>query len=203
MSMGLRLTLAAAALLLGATGATGQSFADLQAGPIAPCLADHFDPVRYQDELAAQGWVPAPEELREAVIEILAVGFLPLTHPAPVTQADDAEARLGRARAVWVEQLAAGLALVQGDSVLLLRGVVQPDRFRRLDCFLITPDAGFVNGLIAQSEEPVPEGAEVAVALGPFPVSERAEALVLPSRNPTPPGPVWGVATQTMILPAD
>ena len=71
-----------------------------------------------------------------------------------------------------------------------------------MDCWLITPDGAFVNALIAQAPQPPRDGPEVAVGLGPFPVSDQAEALVLASRYSNPPGPVWGLATQMLILPA-
>lgn len=190
-------------LLVLAAPASAQSFADLQQGPIAPCLADHFDPERYQADLAALGWAPAPDSLREAVVEFLTHAFLPVTHPAPVGAADDLDQRLDEARMRWRTELDQRTALVQGESVLYLRGVVQPDRFRRVDCWLVTPDAAFVNGLIAQGNRPAAEGAEVAVGLGPFTVSDQAEALVIASRYPNPPGPVWGLTTQTLILPAE
>jgi hypothetical protein len=179
-----------------------QSFADLQQGPIGACLSDHFDAPRYQAELAEAGWAPADEGARAALVEILSLAFLPVSHPAPAGQPDDPEARREAARAVWRAELAEREALVQGDSVLFLRGHVQSDRFRRVDCWLVTPDAAFVNGLIAQGTEPVAEGAEAAVQLGPFRVSDQAEAVVRASRYPNPPGPVWGLVTQMLILPA-
>ena len=185
-----------------AAPAAAQSFADLQQGPIAPCLADHFDPERYQADLAALGWAPAPEGLSDAVVEFLTHAFLPVTHPAAAGAADDVEQRLEQARTLWRSELAERTALVQGESVLYLRGLVQPDRFRRVDCWLVTPDAAFVNGLIAQSPQPVPEGAEVAVGLGPFAVSDQAEALVIASRYSNPPGPVWGLTTRLLMFPA-
>jgi hypothetical protein len=195
----------ALALALGmalAAPAGAQSFEDLQTGPIAPCLQDHFDPDRYQADLAALGWVPAPDILIDAVIEILAHGFLPVTHAAPAEGSDDTEARLELAREAWRLELDQRTALLQGDAVLYLRGQVQPNRFRRVDCWLVTPDAAFVNGLIAQGEAEVSEGAEVAVGLGPFVVSDQAEAVVIASRYPNPPGPVWALSTQMAIRPA-
>jgi hypothetical protein len=197
----LALALPALLALTGAPAAT-QSFEDLQQGPIAPCLADHFDPDRYQAELAALGWNPAPASLQDAVVEILAHAFVPVTDAARPDAPDDLEQRLDRARGQWRSELQTRTAFVQGESVLYLRGLVQADAFRRIDCWLVTPDAGFVNGLIAQGEPPVAEGAEVAVALGPFVVSEQAEAMVIASRFPHPPGPVWGLTTQMLIRPA-
>jgi hypothetical protein len=190
--------------LLALTGApaVAQSFEDLQQGPIAPCLADHFEPERYQSELAGLGWVPAPENLRDPLVEILSYAFVPLTHPAAPDASEDPAPRLDAARGFWRSEIETRAALVQGESVLYVRGFVQADRFRRVDCWLVTPDAGFVNGLIAQSAEPVAEGAEVAVRLGPFAVSDQAEALIFASRYPNPPGPVWGLATQMLIRPA-
>lgn len=197
-----RLALALTAALA-ALPAQAQSFADLQQGPIAACLGDHFEAERYQAELAQAGWVPAAGEgATAALVEILALAFLPVTHPAQPGAAADAEARRAAAREVWAAELAERAALVQGDSVLFLRGHVQADRFRRVDCWLVTPDAAFVNGLIAQAAEPVAEGAEAAAQLGPFRVSDQAEALVRATRYPEPPGPVWGILTQTLILPA-
>lgn len=196
-----RLVLAFAAALA-ALPAQAQSFADLQQGPIAACLADHFDAQRYQAELAQAGWAPAGEGAQAALVEILSLAFLPVTHPAQPGPAGEAEARRAAAREVWTAELAERAALVQGDSVLFVRGHVQSDRFRRLDCWLVTPDAAFVNGLIGQAPEPVAEGAEAAVQLGPFRVSDQAEAIVRATRYPDPPGPVWGILTQTLILPA-
>lgn len=198
----IRLALAAALALGLAAPAAAQSFDDLRQGPIAPCLQDHFEPERYQTDLAALGWGPVPDSLRPAVIDILAHGFLPVTHPAQAGQPDDLETRLGRARTLWTAELETRTALVQGDAVLYLRGLVQPDRYRRVDCWLITPDAAFVNGLIAQAPQPPAEGPEVTVGLGPFAVSDQAEALVRASRYSPPPGPVWGLVTQMLILPA-
>lgn len=185
-----------------AAPAAAQGFDDLRQGPIAPCLQDHFDPERYEADLAGLGWLPSPEVLRPALVEILAHGFLPVTHPAQAGQPDDVEARLERARTLWSAELATRTALLQGESVLFLRGLVQPDGYRRMDCWLITPDGGFVDGLIAQAAEPPGEGPEVAVALGPFRLSDQAEALVLASRYMNPPGPVWGLTTRMLILPA-
>ena len=199
----IRPTLSALALALGlAAPALAQSFEDLQQGPIAPCLADHFEPERYQADLAALGWAPAPEALTEAVVEILTHAFLPVTHAAPAEGADDLPARLDQARAAWRAELNGRTALLQGESVLYLRGQVLPNRFRRVDCWLVTPDAAFVNGLIAQAPTPAAEGAEVSVPLGPFVVSDQAEAVVIASRYPNPPGPVWGLTTQMAIRPA-
>jgi hypothetical protein len=198
----IRIAFLSAALGALAIPAAAQSFEDLRQGPIAPCLADHFDPDRYQAELAARGWVPAPEALRDPVVEILSHAFVPLTHPAAPDAGEDPAPRLEAARRFWRSEIEARAALVQGESVLYVRGVVQADRFRRVDCWLVTPDAAFVNGLIAQSAEPVAEGAEVAVQLGPFAVSDQAEALIYASRYANPPGPVWGLATQVLIRPA-
>lgn len=202
----LRTSLPALALALGLAApvlpAAAQSLADLRAGPMGACLADHFDVQRYQQDLAAAGWVPLPDAARSAVVPLLALAFLPLTHAAPAGQSADIEGRRAAAEALWTQELAERAALVQGDSVLFLRGHVQSDGFRRVDCWLVTPDGGFVNGLIAQSAEPVAEGAEVAVILGPMGLTEISEVLIRASRYPDSPGPVWGISTVTLIEPA-
>ncbi len=192
-------------LALSALGASAlaQSFEDLQQGPMAPCLLDHFDPQRYQSELADLGWVPAPDEARGIVIEFLALGFLALTHPALPGRPDNVGARVERAQALWTQELSERTVLIQGDAALYLRGQVQPDGIRRIDCWLLTPDADFVNALIDRGlPADVPAEADIAIGLGPFAASDRSEATVIATRNPRPPGPVWGLATQLLIRPA-
>lgn len=191
--------------LVAASPAAAQTRDDLLAGPLAPCLADHFDPERYQSELAADGWLPVPEASRPIALGFLAQTFLGLTHPALPNQSDDRAARIAAAEAQWANDTDQRAVLVQGDALLFLRGIVQADQFRRVDCWMLTPDGEFVDALIASvpSEVPVPTETEAAVALGLLPLTDQAEARIIVTRNPIDPGPFWGILTQTLILPAE
>jgi hypothetical protein len=188
-----------------AAPAWGGEVADLLAqGPIAPCLEDHFDPERYQADLEALGWLPLSDEVIPQAALLLAVAFLPLTNPPVPGRPDVGTARLDAASVEWAAELRARPALAQGNSILSLRGSTDEAGVQRLDCWLVTPDAEFVEGLVAraQTEAPIPPDAPVVALLEPEDLSDRTRVQVIASRNPNPPGPAVGLVTQMLISPA-
>jgi hypothetical protein len=180
--------------------------ADLLAqGPIGACLEDHFDPERYADDLEAGGWFPLPDEIVPQAAQFLAVAFLPMTHPPIPGRPDVPSVRLQTAQAAWESELQTRPALVQGDSIVQLRGFTEADSgMQVLECWLLTPDIAFVEGLLAraETEAPIPPDAAVVALLEPEDLSDRVQLQVLVSRNPNPPGPEVGLITRLQISPA-
>jgi hypothetical protein len=202
----IRTTAMTLALALGLTApALGGEVAELLGqGPIAPCLADHFDPDRYQDDLAALGWLPLADAAIPQVSLLMAVAFLPLTNPAVPGRPDVGSVRVESASLSWADELRARQALTQGNSVLSLRGETMESGVQSVECWLVTPDGEFIEGLLArvQSDSPIPSDAAVAAMLEPEQLSDRTQVQVIVSRNPNPPGPAVGLVTQMLISPA-
>lgn len=186
-----------------ATG--GEVGALLSQGPIAACLEEHFDPERYLTDLEAAGWDALPPEAIPQAARFLGAAFLPLTHPPVPGRPDVGSVRHSAAQAAWEAELAVRPALLQGDSVLQLRGSTDADTgLQVLECWLLTPDIDFVEGLLARAEtdEPVAPGAVVVATLEVEDLSDQTQLQVVVSRNPNPPGPAVGLITRLQITPA-
>lgn len=197
----MRRVLLAAGLVLVAGGALAQTHATLGAGPMAPCLADHYDPARYQADLLAGGWRPVPAEARPIAVEYLAQAFLPVTHPPVQGQTDDPALRLSLAQQFWDGETQRLTALFQFDSVLMLTGTQRPDGSRLLECWMVTPDGEFVEGLIAQAAEgtDLPDDRGVAGALAAEDVAPGVTFQAIATRQPGEGGPAYGILSQLIL----
>lgn len=190
-------------LALAAGAAAAQTRARLLQGPMAPCLADHLDPARYQAELAAQGWVPLPEPGRPIAASLLAQAFLPVTHPPIAGQPDDPARRLALAAQFWQAEIARRGALFQYDAVLMASGLTRPDGARLLECWMVTPDAEFVDRLIDQAagDTALPADRGVAAALAAEEIGPGRVFQLVATRQPGAEGPAHGLLTQVIVAP--
>lgn len=198
-------TLAAgASALLLTVPAMAQTIEAVIEGPMGPCTQAHFEPERYLADFAAAGWLPLPEDALPLAVELLSEAFLPMTHPREQSPASTVDARLDLAQAFWNEQLEGRLVLLNQETLLFMRGFTDSEGSQLLDCWMVTPDAEFVDGLIAgaDAEAGAITDRAVTVSWGPDPLDDRTVLGLVATRQPLPQGPTHGLHTQ-LIRAAD
>jgi len=193
--------LAALGLALAAPALT-QPITIVTEGVLGPCTENHFEPDRYLTAFAEAGWRPVPDAARPIAVEYLAQAFLPMTHPRPTSRTETVADRITRAVGFWTDEVEGRTILFQFDSVLFLRGHVDADGAQLLQCFLVTPDADFVDGLIAQAdtEGVTSEGLGVVATFGPDPLDDRTVLGLSATRQPGPDGTAHGLKTELIRL---
>lgn len=196
----------AAALALALTApmaapAAAQSMSAITQGVMAPCTETHFDADRYVETLAEAGWQPVPDDAQELAAEMLAEAFLVLTHPRQ-TRVSPVADRLQEARSFWQDQINGGLVLMLFESVLFLRGAADAEGTLILDCWLVTPDAEFVDGLIAEADAEAAAITDLGVAAswGPDPMDADTALSLFATRQPLPEGVAHGLHTQLVRM---